>query len=361
MTVSQLSPLSLSSLPAAYFDGRTARRHEVYLTVSGEQLRVSGGMVDFAVPLASCRLGEALGGAPRLLTLPQGAYCEVSAGGSTAAQDALRALAGALEPAARGEGLAVRLQRRWTWTVASLMLTVALLAAGYQWGLPWAAAKVAPLVPAAVSRHISELAMQALDGPLLQPTALSADRQKALRDRVAATLGHQAGVPAYTLHFRAAPRVGANAFALPSGDIVVLDPLVKLAKDDDEIVAVVAHELGHVAYRHSLRQLMQSSVVAFVVGVYLGDVSSLASGLGALVLESRYSRGFEFEADRYGAQKLLAAGIPPQTLGTMLARLEASHGSPGKDGGGQGDLLASHPDTAARIAALRTLSATPAR
>lgn len=346
----------MQSLPAIYFDGRTARRREVLLTVAGEQLRLSGGEVELSVPLAACCLGESLGGAPRLLSLPDGACCEVPEAGSAAVQAAVAALAEALGPAAGGQGLVMRLQRRWAWAAAALALTVGLLGAGYQWGLPWAAARVAPLVPVAVSRHLSDLALQALDGSVLQPSALSAARQQSLRDQVAARLGHQPGVPAYTLHFRAAPRVGANAFALPSGDIVVLDPLVKLAGDDREIVAVVAHELGHVAYRHGLRQLLQSSVVAFVVGVYLGDVSSLASGFGALVLESRYSRGFEFEADRYGAQRLLAAGISPQVLGTMLSRLEASHRRPNQDGSSQGDLLASHPDTAQRIVTLRTLS-----
>ncbi|MCL2635098.1 MAG: M48 family metallopeptidase, partial [Betaproteobacteria bacterium] len=243
----------------------------------------------------------------------------------------------------------VRLQARWSWAVAALAGSVLVLLAAYFWGLPAASKALAPRVPLPVVQSLSEYTLKFLDQRLLRPSRLAQARQDELRAQVAAVLPAQPGWPAYRLLFRSSA-LGPNAFALPNGDLVVFDELVALAKEDDEVVGVVAHELGHVAYRHGLRQLIQSSVVSFLAGVYLGDVSSLASGLAVLALESRYSRSFELEADAYAAAAMRAAGRSTEPLAAMLERMQAATGhqeGPGWDG------LSSHPDTAERIRRLR--------
>jgi Zn-dependent protease with chaperone function len=171
----------------------------------------------------------------------------------------------------------------------------------------------------------------------------------------------------YTLHFRDGGPVGANAMALPDGTIVVTDQLVALAAHDEQILAVLAHELGHINRRHGLRMLIQGSIVAFVVSWYIGDVSSVAAGAPTLLLQARYSRGHEREADNYGAAMLKVNGISPRRLAEMLARLEAAHRSKAekaadKEPGTQAankrrisDYLASHPATAERIEALNNM------
>lgn len=317
-----------------FYDGRSARRQRVALRLDGDRLCLDGEAGSRSYLIDACRLDEPLGGAPRVLTLPDGGHCEISRTGDGA--DLLAQLGAKLGARDGASGAVARLQRRWTVALASLMVTVAALAAAYQWGLPWAVGVVAPRIPAAVTQHISDAALTTLDRTLLKPSALPTERQQALRNRMAAVLGPPqggAGRPAYVLHFRQGPM--PNAFALPS---------------DDEVVAVMAHELGHVAYRHGLRQLLQSSVVAYAVGLYLGDVSSLASGMAALVLESRYSREFESEADRYAADRLRQAGLSPELLGQMLLRLELGQNEKTSE---HGALLATHPDTQARIAALQ--------
>jgi predicted Zn-dependent protease len=115
---------------------------------------------------------------------------------------------------------------------------------------------------------------------------------------------------------------------------------------------VLAHELGHVHERHALRGVIQSSVVGVLVAVWLGDVSSLATALPAAVLDARYSRDFEREADAYAAELLRANGADALAFAEFLARLEVAHG-----GGGPAPALlaylASHPATAERIRRLR--------
>ena len=111
--------------------------------------------------------------------------------------------------------------------------------------------------------------------------------------------------------------------------MIVTDDLAALGSDE-EVVAVVAHELGHLHELHSLRQLIQASVVGGATAYWLGDMSGLAAGLSAMVLETKYSRDFEWQADEYAARLLRAergqrarpredAG-PPATRGARRRR-----------------------------------------
>jgi Zn-dependent protease with chaperone function len=143
-------------------------------------------------------------------------------------------------------------------------------------------------------------------------------------------------------------RVGANALALPAGIIVLTDELVKLARDDREIEAVLAHEFGHQRQRHILRHLLQDSTAALLVAVTIGDLSaltSLAAAAPTLLLQMKFSRDFEREADDFALDYLARKNIPPETFAAILERLEKSRPG-GRDGS---DFLSTHPDVRVRI------------
>jgi Zn-dependent protease with chaperone function len=206
-----------------------------------------------------------------------------------------------------------------------------------------------------------------LDRIALAPSKLPEARRQELQTALARLAPQGEARVRYQLLFRDGKRIGANAMALPDGTIIVTDQLVALAAHDEEILAVLAHELGHIDRRHGLRMLIQGSIVAFAVSYYVGDISSVAAGLPTLLLQARYSRDHEREADQYGAALLKANGLSPRRLADMLAKLEASHrgkpgsagkagqpAEPGKDSesSGVGDYLRSHPATRERIEAL---------
>jgi predicted Zn-dependent protease len=88
-----------------------------------------------------------------------------------------------------------------------------------------------------------------------------------------------------------------------------------------------------------------------LMAVWLGDVGTLATALPAFVLEARYSRDFEREADAYAARVLAANGLGTQPLADLLVRLEARQAGP-SERGGLGEYLSSHPATTERIRAL---------
>jgi predicted Zn-dependent protease len=153
----------------------------------------------------------------------------------------------------------------------------------------------------------------------------------------------------HRLEFRASPVIGPNAFALPSGIIVVTDELVKLSRNDREVLAVLAHELGHVRYRHTMRHLLQGSATALIIAGVTGDIASttsLAAAAPALLLQTKYSRDYEREADRYAIELLQKAGIGPSHFAAILARMENKPGKPGA----LPTFLSSHPPTQERKA-----------
>lgn len=284
-----------------------------------------------------------MGAVERHLGFPDGSRCVVAD---------LPALSLWLAETGVRESLVTRLQRRWLWALGSLAGVALAVAGAYFLVLPWAAAKIAPRIPASVVEALSTQVMASLDAHMLRPTTLPQATRDRLQARLDKLLGEQ-GRANYRLQFRAA-RLGPNAFALPDGHVVVFDELVKAAANDEEVLGVVAHELGHVAERHGLRRLIQSSVVSFAAATYLGDLSSVAAGFGAMLLESRYSRGFELEADDYAGKLMLAAGYGTEPLAAMLERLDKARPE-AVEGRSFWDLASSHPDTAERVARLRRL------
>jgi predicted Zn-dependent protease len=325
---------------ARFFDGRTSRPHAVEVRAVAGELAIEGDNVSLRLPLAAVRVGEPLERAPRLLALPGGARCEIEPG------PALDLLLGVL---GHREGRLSRWQRRWTIAAVSAVVTLAVLLAGYRFGLPWAADTAARALPEESARLFGAHVLATLDGAVFDETRLDAGRRERLAGRLAALRAPGGELPEHSLHFRHAPSLGANAFALPGGEIVLTDALVELAASEDELLGVVAHELGHLRERHALRRLIQSSAVGFVVAMWLGDVTALGTGLPAAVLEAKYSRDFEREADAFAAEVLRANGLDTRPLADLLDRLEASQGG---EGGAVLGYLASHPASAKRRRAL---------
>lgn len=329
-------------ITASYFDGRGSRRHDAELAIADGMLTLAGEFGRREVALIKVEIDEAIATAPRVLRFADGAYCEVADH---------RALDLALRDAGWREGLVARIQKRWRWAIGALAGFAALMALAYLFLLPWLAENIARRLPPGLAMAISERTLSQLDDTVLGASKLPAVRQQTIAARLAALDAGGSRLPAYRLHFRSAPRVGPNAFALPDGQIVLLDELVALAENDEQLVAVLAHELGHVHHSHGMRQLIQSTIVSFVAGAWFGDISSIAASLGTLALESRYSREFEREADDYAARRLNENGLGAEQLARILARLEADHQR--RHAGDAPGVFSSHPDVAERV---RTMS-----
>ena len=154
--------------------------------------------------------------------------------------------------------------------------------------------------------------------------------------------------------------MGANAFALPGGAVVLTDALVKLAQNDAQISAVLAHEVGHVRHHHGLRLAIQAAGLAALIATLAGDavsITGLAVALPTALLQSGYSREFEDEADAYAFRRLKEIQLSPKYFAQILARIEESRNKdpdanrrsgPERRRSDHG-YLSTHPATAERI------------
>jgi len=217
-----------------------------------------------------------------------------------------------------------RLESRWRWVLTALLVTVLLGFATIHRGMPWASERIARALPPEISAAISEQTLEAMDSMMLEPTRLTQARQDELTRHFEQKLLPLQQEPfRYRLHFRHYPEV-PNAFALPSGDIVVTDALVRLARTPEELDAVLLHEIGHVVNRHGLRQVLQTSFMTVALIMVTGDVTILQDwglALPVFLLQSHYSRQFETEADRFAFERMMAAGIDPGNFAAILGRM----------------------------------------
>jgi Zn-dependent protease with chaperone function len=144
-----------------------------------------------------------------------------------------------------------------------------------------------------------------------------------------------------------------NAFALPGGKAFYFSALLDQTQTPDEFAGVMAHELGHVAHRHVMESLVSSAGTGLLIGFILGDMSglSIAGGLGALLIDTRFSRQAEAEADRFSAAVAARLGFNPVGLPDLLERVSADD-----DFTRAMALLSTHPLTEERRRALEAIA-----
>lgn len=303
---------------AYFFDGRSARRHEVALGVGDGAITLVGA-IDRSYACGDTRVAEPFEGTPTVLYFPDGARCEVDE------PEAGRMLRAALGYRA---SRTVRLTAH-TWAVlAALVLLVALILVTTFWGIPTAARKIADALPPSVDRSLGESAVDALRASgALRPSRLSdewlAEVQQVMR-RVA-----PADVPVRLL-IHDVKAFGANAIALPDGSIIMSDLMVRLVvgkrgtigdTEAAQLAGVLAHEIGHVRLRHGTLVLAGSSLAAALSASLLGDFSGVAALPGVLASLS-YSREMEAEADEYAIALLRKNGISTLPLADLFERME---------------------------------------
>ncbi|MEN8170245.1 MAG: M48 family metallopeptidase [Pseudomonadota bacterium] len=305
------------------YDGKTSAHWGAKLTVYPGgllQLRWDEGKSDYA--LDGVEVTSRLGNTPRYFSLPDGRKFE------THDNDAVDTL---LREHSKQElhgwqSLLHKLESRMQFVVLSLILVIAFSWGMLKYGLPAAAEGIAYALPQNIMQSATDTTLELLDEHYLEPSEMDETVQQRLIARFGVMSKKVEQGFNYQLLFRkGGEMLGANAFALPSGTIVITDELVNIANNDEELVAVLAHELGHVVHRHSLRQVLQNSALSLAITYTTGDVSSLVVALPVLFVQLGYSRRFEHEADQFAYDFMQQDEIPLQRFATILEGLEAAH------------------------------------
>jgi Zn-dependent protease with chaperone function len=328
-----------------FYDGESSDGHPVSVTRDGSQLHVVGEQIARSYDRRQVQVTPPLGRTRRSLLLPDGAVCELAEGPAV----------GKLLPEEERLGpILHRWERSPRAVLAALAATVFLVWAFLRFGIPVLAEQAAARVPPAAERTMAAETLEVLDRVVLAPSRLPSARQEELRALFAAIREDLPEAAGYRLEVRRSDPLGANALALPGGIVVVTDAFVELARHEEEIVAVLAHEIAHVRRRHALRQVLQNSAGALLIASLTGDftsLTSLAATLPTALVHARYSRRFETEADDDAVAYLRRRRIPPERFAGVLERLQAAHEERRTPGGERpfGDLFSTHPETRRRV------------
>lgn len=192
-----------------------------------------------------------------------------------------------------------------------------LIVLAYFYVLPVIAEKSAVLIPKSFDDEIGNMFMDSF----LKENTIDTTKTKYL-NQFAGELNLKNEKP---LHFTVIKSKEVNAFALPSGDIVVFSGILKEMESSEELVALIGHEASHVNHRHSIKILCKNLAGYMVVSLLFSDVNGIMAVLAENAQQLHtlsYSRNFEEEADEEGLKILMDNKINPKGMVNLFELLE---------------------------------------
>lgn len=136
-----------------------------------------------------------------------------------------------------------------------------------------------------------------------------------------------------------------NAFATMGGFVYINTGLIKLAENEAELASVVAHEIGHITARHSLKQMRQQAITeGLLTATGLSEKQAVQLGV-TLALDLPHSRKDEYEADKLGLTMLKKAGYAPGAMVDFMQKLQ-------RQSGNIPSILSTHPAAKDRVQVL---------
>ena len=157
----------------------------------------------------------------------------------------------------------------------------------------------------------------------------------------------------YEFKFHIKQDTNVNAFAIPGGHVVILTGLLEHADSAEEVAGVLAHEIAHVTRRHSLRNIIKSAGLLVLLQALFGDATGLlgmAAEASQYLLEQKFSRDYEREADDTGWSYLIEANIDPRGMTRFFEKLQKLYENTGSAAMENSlALINTHPATQERI------------
>jgi len=324
-------------IEALLYDGKSSKEHKVTIDFTfGRRVKIASHGIDVA--LDEIVIESRLGNIPRVIEFPNGVRCK------SEENDKIDQL---LRDFNINKSKTHKIESSIALTLGSIVLTI-----GFVWfmltgGANYTANFLANILPQSTLDEMSNFTLNQLEDSVLEESNLTQQQKRVIQthfDKLTA------GEARYKLHFKSAPKIGANAFALPSGDIVLTDQLVELSSDKEyrDILGVLAHEKGHVVKKHSLRMAIKTGIASVIVGYITGDISVIATTIPTVLINSSYSREFEREADAHALKELDRLGVSTIYMANLFESLAKEHEDL-ESNSTVGTLMASHPLTSERI------------
>lgn len=320
---------------AIYFDGVSSRRRAVTLTLSDRLEIAEEGQAPATWDYGDIRRIDSPAGVLRLSSLTAPPLARLEIRDAALAADLVVRCTGIDDNATGRRGIAAIVG--WSLAAAASIVAVVLFA------LPLIADRLAPLVPESFEKRLGDVADSQVKTIFDAKLCTNADGQQAfvklvtaVREAAGLDTSVQSGVLSSTI---------PNAIALPGGKVYLFKGLLAKAENPDEIAGVLAHELGHLKHRDSMRGLIHNGGTSFLIGLLFGDItgsSALIFGSRTLITSS-HSREAETNADSFAAEIMHRLGRPAKPMGELLLRIT------GKEGKGL-SIISSHPLSEDRLA-----------
>ncbi len=333
------------NLEVIWHDGKTSRAYEASLDFNETGfVRLSADNISLRYALSDIRSTEPVGKLKPKIYFPDGSSCELSD---------LSAIHPYLPKSSRLFEFIHRCESKFIYAVGVAVLSVGIFSFLILYAVPEMARQIANQLPPLIEKSLGRELLETLDRIVFEESSLTEDRQAHLSSKFLKSIEVMDSTTEYQILFRSSPKMGANALALPSGIIIFTDEIVELAKSDDALIGVLAHEVGHIEQHHSIRHVLQDSVVALLLVTITGDISSISSigaALPTLMVQLKFSREFEAEADDFAIRYLIKNNISTEPLLELLKSLDAEYG---EEDSMVSNYFSSHPATIERIKKLK--------
>lgn len=305
-----------------YLDGKSSKRHEASLELNshkGIKLYLYGPSAEhighelIMFDASSINIESRIANTAREITL-EGEQLFISYD-----NEGIDRLANTLSLTKNSGSLLHRLESKLSTILIATCAIIALMYVSLVYGIPRLTTLIADNLPGVVEEQFSQ-SLAILDHTVLEASELPQTRQDELRQLMA---GYYQTFDQLNIKIEFRSGLGANAFALPDGTLVFTDDFIELAKHDDEIIAVLFHEIGHLNNKHILRRAIQASLLTAFVLMVTGDLDTLdiVTGLPSLLADLAYSREFEREADQFALEQMYQAGIQLDNFALVMRRL----------------------------------------
>ena len=216
-----------------------------------------------------------------------------------------------------------RLERRqWIAWAGAILLPIT-LALGFHFGVPMLARALAETMPQTTNDRLSNEVLTRLERTgKFRSSMIAPSRQREIEYKLKHILGDRPIASAIKLKVYDAGAV-ATAMALPNGTVILTDELIRVADNDSQILAVLGHEVGHVANRHQVRQAISRTGLTGMVALVTGGAASqlVSASMVGHMANMSYSRSMETEADRYAFKLSRESKINPVAFAQILEKI----------------------------------------
>jgi Zn-dependent protease with chaperone function len=191
----------------------------------------------------------------------------------------------------------------------------------------------ATMVPALAMSTSTEIAQGTSENAQIDASSIVLNDPflTAWTNRVGGQLAQYRHRPDITYRFTVLADPSINAFAIKGGYVHVNVGLLNFVSSDDELAATLAHEMGHVEMRHVVKSSNTQTIIGILTALaaILSPVAAIIGGLGGEMVNAKYSRVDELQADHYGLDLMSKAGYDPNAALDVMTKLGQMEPGPG--------------------------------